>query len=59
MGVRANISASEFPKQGALAGKEAGYLWELGVPAGVVSLILGVVIERAIERKYMTGIGQQ
>lgn len=32
--------------------KEAGFLWERGVPAGVVCLILSVVIERAIERKY-------
>lgn len=33
--------------------KEAGLLWELGVPAGVVCLILSVVVERAVERKYL------
>lgn len=35
------------------ASKEAGLLWELGVPAGVVSVIISVVVERAIERKYL------
>jgi hypothetical protein len=34
--------------------KEAGCLWELGVPVGVASLFLSVVVERAIERKYLT-----
>lgn len=33
--------------------KEAGLLWEFGVPAGITCVIASVVIERAIERKYL------
>ena len=33
--------------------EEAGYLWDFGVPAGVVSLLFSVMVERAIERKYL------
>ncbi|WP_176060221.1 hypothetical protein [Paraburkholderia sp. BCC1876] len=33
--------------------KVAGVLWDFGVPVGIACLLASVVIERAIERKYL------
>ncbi len=31
--------------------KAAGVLWEIGMPAGIASVVVSVVLERTIERK--------